>query len=97
MFSEPVYTNPKSSGNEQTARDRAMFISAILNHLKEGSPSGFTEAAKSHSQYTDEHIMGTDIRWAVKIYATYLWGWLHDRQETDGNFMGKFRRRVFLG
>jgi len=34
--------------------------------------------------------------WAVTVYATFLWGWLNDFIETDFDFRGKFRRRVFL-
>lgn len=37
------------------------------------------------------------INWAVKVYATYLWGWLHDHLESDERFTQRFRRRVFLG
>lgn len=37
------------------------------------------------------------LRWAVKVYATYLWGWLHDHVESDEKFTQRFRRRVFLG
>ncbi|KAL2005092.1 hypothetical protein VTN00DRAFT_2942 [Thermoascus crustaceus] len=39
----------------------------------------------------------TCLKWAVKVYATYLWGWLHDHVESDERFTQRFRRRVFLG
>ncbi|WEW60511.1 hypothetical protein PRK78_005998 [Emydomyces testavorans] len=34
--------------------------------------------------------------WAIKLYATYLWGWLHERCLADDLFL-RFQRRVFLG
>jgi hypothetical protein len=34
--------------------------------------------------------------WAVKVYATYLWGWLNDYIEIDDDLKNKFSRRVFL-
>lgn len=98
QFNEPIYPDTKHRSEEKGPSTRAKFISAIMSHLNEGSPSESAEAAKSRDQHPFDFALGTeDIRWAVKIYATYLWGWLHDRQETDGNFMGKFRRRIFLG
>ena len=90
QFPDSEYLNPKH-GSDENMRKRATLISEILSHLNEGSPSGIAEAAKDASRGTEE------ISWAVRIYATYLWGWLHDRKETDGNFMGKLRRRIFLG
>ena len=37
-----------------------------------------------------------DVTWAVKIYGTYLWAWLHDHQHQDDNFVRRFHRRVFF-
>lgn len=34
--------------------------------------------------------------WTIKVFATYLWGWLNDFVEMDFDFRGKFKRRVFL-
>jgi len=34
--------------------------------------------------------------WAIKINATYLWGWLNDFVEMDFDVRGKFKRRIFL-
>ena len=97
QFSEPVYPDPKH-GRDENMEKRGNFISEIMSHLSGRSPSSTAEAAKHHYYTSSDAFRGTEeIHWAVKIYATYLWGWLHDRKETDGNFMGKFRRRIFLG
>lgn len=78
---------------------RARFASALTNHLSGQPPLQNTGVPRPHLQnpFDVEHLNSGETLWAVKLYATYLWGWLHDRQETDGNFIGKFRRRIFLG
>ena len=97
LTSAVAYPAPDDSTDEKGPR--LIFISAMLDHLGEDSPPQNAEARKPYEQnpFEASEMDYGDITWAVKIYATYLWGWLHDRQETDGDFMGKFRRRIFLG
>ena len=66
--------------------ERRNFVKKMVKHLMEGS---------AESGFGPGDVEGID--WAVKIYATYLWGWLGDSLDTSGDFLGKFKRRVFLG
>lgn len=97
LTSAPAYPTMGDSSGEK--EHRANFVSALTNHLSEPPLLQHTRAQKAHSQdpFDVENWDLEESIWAIKIYATYLWGWLHDRQETDGNFVGKFRRRIFLG
>jgi len=69
-------------GGDGGDTDRKKFFDSMLSHL----------SLKPQSN-SEEH---GDITWAVKIYATYVWAWLHDRQHTDGDFVSRFHRRVFF-
>ncbi|KAL8772939.1 MAG: hypothetical protein Q9209_001959 [Squamulea sp. 1 TL-2023] len=91
------YPIPEDDIEEKS--QRTTFISALIDHLGEESTSQTGEGRELSDQNPFEAVglESAEILWAVKIYATYLWGWLHDRQETDGNFISKFRRRIFLG
>ena len=72
--------------DEKDDNGRQAYMAAMVSHLYEGSepkPMKYDRAQ--------------NLDWALKLYATYLWGWLGDSMETDGDFLGKFRRRIFLG
>ena len=69
--------------DEKDVKGRKQYMARMLSHLHRGTMSAPIDVP--------------NIDWALKIYATFLWGWLHDSLETDGEFLGKFKRRVFLG
>ncbi|KAL8688390.1 MAG: hypothetical protein Q9224_004896 [Gallowayella concinna] len=83
LKSATAYPNAGDSTDEK--EHRSMFISKLLSHLDEDSPPQNKEARIPYQQNPFEagNSDHGEITWAVKIYATYLWGWLHDRQETD--------------
>lgn len=59
-----------------------------------GDEELFVSRMVSHLQGGSSYVMPPP--WAVTIYATFLWGWLNDFIETDDNFKGRFRRRIFM-
>ena len=73
--------------DEKEDNGRQTYMRAMISHLHEGSEADLEE----------KYDISQNLDWALKIYATYLWGWLGDSIETDGDFLGIFRRRVFLG
>ena len=83
LFPEaPVY----GLNDEKDDNGREAYMLAMLSHLYEGS--------ETRSMTHDNE---QNLDWALKLYATYLWGWLGDSIDTNGDFLRKFRRSVFLG
>ncbi|MCJ1376244.1 hypothetical protein MMC20_007486 [Loxospora ochrophaea] len=75
---------PYAKTNEDGSDDgRERFFGSMSSHL-------------NHGRHPPALKVQGDITWAVKIYATYMWAWLHDHEETDSDLVGRFERRVFL-
>ena len=91
IFLEPVYAAPNNnSSDEKWARERARLISALMAHLNELSPPQMIEARKSYEQILFETgIQIGTVCYGLSTFVLFPFGgWLHDRQETNRDFIG---------
>ena len=82
-------TPPYAGVHEKRSDDnhaRVRFLHSMLSHLGNRPPPPPSSEFKEQA----------DSTWAVKIYSTYIWAWLHDRQHIDDDIVSKFHRRVFF-
>ena len=62
-----------------------------------GARDTFLDTMRLHLYNGDSAIrVEGNCSWAMKIYATYLWGWLGNGERNDVNLTGKCHRRIFL-